>query len=124
MVNEVRPIRPTSYLDSSGNTVNLPASKTGVNMTTAQEIVAAPVSGQRLLITGVTFINADNDEHSFVLQQGGTDLFPDMVVRGYTTLHITFPQAIPLSEAEGCDVKCTDNDVTQGVIIYGYPDYC
>lgn len=126
--SEVRPIRPTSYTSGAGATVNLPISKTGLDLTTVRSVAAAPSSGSQLIVIGVMFANATGAAITMVLQEdtGGTpaDLFPDVSVAANGSTVLIFPQGIPVTEAKDLGVKSSDNDTGNACIIFAYTDYC
>lgn len=113
--------KPSSYI-VAGTTYTFPLSVTGQDMTTAKEVGIAPGAGKYIFVTGVIFINNTAAAITMVLQQGGTDLFPDVKVAANATETLMFPHALRLTVNEGVDVKSSSADTGNGVIVFGKVD--
>lgn len=114
--------KPSSYT-VAGTEYTFPLTKTGVDVgTAAVEVGIAPGAGKYIFVMGVIFINPTAAAITMVLQQGGTDLFPDIQVPANNNVFLPFPQALRLTVNEGVDVKANSVDTGIGVIIFGKVD--
>ncbi len=125
--SEIRAIRPTSFVSGAGATVNLPISKTGLDLTTVRSVIAAPSTGNQIIVLGVIFNNATAAAITMVLQEdtGGTpaDIFPDINVAANATEVLFFPQGIPVTAAKDLGVKSSDADTGNSCTIFAYVDH-
>ena len=127
MPQEIRPIRPTSFVSGAGATVNLPISKTGLDLTTVRSVIAAPAARSQIIVIGVWFNNATAAAITMVLQEdtGGTpaDLFPDVNVAANASVLVSFPQGMPVTVAKDLGVKSSDADTGNSCTIFAYVDH-
>jgi hypothetical protein len=118
-------MKPSSYVDGSGNTVTFPA-KVSENMSTVVAALAAPGAGKHIYVTGVIFSNNTGAAITMVLQEdtAGTpaDIFPDLNIPINSTVAITFPHAIKCTANKNLGAKSSDADAGNVAIIFGYVD--
>ena len=127
MAQEVRVMRPSSFVETGGTTVTFPVSLTGADLSSVTEVVKAPVAGSRIIVTGVLFHNSKTDSKWFKLQENtasASDVMQKFYIDSSRSELFCFPHGIAITEAVNLGVVSESNDTEQGVVIFGYVDYC